>query len=149
MLTYALWTGMCCRSWSASRRTRMRYRSRSSCSNARQTSCVEAVPSPPLGCWRIASFAKMAVSEDASMPNVTVEEVICVKGGRLDKKTVNVPFEVETVGSADVRVFRVRKRDTWLVCPFVTIKDDMKDVGKVELHPKFDGKQMIMVIQPL
>ena len=29
------------------------------------------------------------------------------------------------------------------------IKVDMKDVGKVELHPKFDGKQMIMVIQPL
>ena len=29
------------------------------------------------------------------------------------------------------------------------IKDDMKEVGKVELHPKFDGKQMIMVIQPL
>ena len=29
------------------------------------------------------------------------------------------------------------------------IKEDMKDVGKVELQPKFDGKQMIMVIQPL
>ena len=29
------------------------------------------------------------------------------------------------------------------------IKTDMKDIGKVELHPKFDGKQMIMVIQPL
>ena len=29
------------------------------------------------------------------------------------------------------------------------IKVDMKDRGKVELHPKFDGKQMIMVIQPL
>ena len=29
------------------------------------------------------------------------------------------------------------------------IKIDMKDMGKVELHPKFDGKQMIMVIQPL
>ena len=29
------------------------------------------------------------------------------------------------------------------------IKEDMKDVGKVELSPKFDGKQMIMVIQPL
>ena len=29
------------------------------------------------------------------------------------------------------------------------IKDDMKDIGKVELHPKFDGKQMIMVIHPL
>ena len=29
------------------------------------------------------------------------------------------------------------------------IKTDMQDVGKVELHPKFDGKQMIMVIQPL
>jgi len=29
------------------------------------------------------------------------------------------------------------------------IKEDMKEVGKVELQPKFDGKQMIMVIQPL
>ena len=29
------------------------------------------------------------------------------------------------------------------------IKEDMKEVGKIELHPKFDGKQMIMVIQPL
>ncbi len=29
------------------------------------------------------------------------------------------------------------------------IKEDMKDIGKVESHPKFDGKQMIMVIQPL
>ena len=29
------------------------------------------------------------------------------------------------------------------------IKEDMKDVGKVELQPKFDGKQMIMVIQSL
>ena len=26
------------------------------------------------------------------------------------------------------------------------IKVDMQDIGKVELHPKFDGKQMIMVI---
>ena len=31
----------------------------------------------------------------------------------------------------------------------IKIKEDMKDVGKVELSPKFDGKQMIMVIQPL
>ena len=29
------------------------------------------------------------------------------------------------------------------------IKQDMQDIGKVELDPKFDGKQMIMVIQPL
>ena len=29
------------------------------------------------------------------------------------------------------------------------IKIDMQNIGKVELHPKFDGKQMIMVIQPL
>ena len=29
------------------------------------------------------------------------------------------------------------------------IKIDMQDVGKVELDSKFDGKQMIMVIQPL
>tara|TARA_B100000965_G_scaffold316455_1_gene276803 strand:- start:870 stop:1415 length:546 start_codon:yes stop_codon:yes gene_type:complete len=29
------------------------------------------------------------------------------------------------------------------------IIQDMQDIGKVELHPKFDGKQMIMVIQPI
>ena len=29
------------------------------------------------------------------------------------------------------------------------IKEDMQDIGKVELDPKFDGKQMIMVIQPI
>ena len=29
------------------------------------------------------------------------------------------------------------------------IKQDMVSVGRVELPPKFDGKQMIMVIQPL
>ena len=29
------------------------------------------------------------------------------------------------------------------------IKVDMQEVSKVELEPKFDGKQMIMVIQPL
>ena len=29
------------------------------------------------------------------------------------------------------------------------IKKDMHEIGKVELQPKFDGKQMIMVIQPL
>ena len=29
------------------------------------------------------------------------------------------------------------------------IKIDMESIGKVELQPKFDGKQMIMVIQPL
>ena len=29
------------------------------------------------------------------------------------------------------------------------IKQDMQEIGKVELQPKFDGKQMIMVMQPL
>jgi len=29
------------------------------------------------------------------------------------------------------------------------IKEDTQKIGKVELNPKFDGKQMIMVIQPL
>ena len=29
------------------------------------------------------------------------------------------------------------------------IKVDMEKIGKVELQPKFDGKQMIMVIQPI
>ena len=31
----------------------------------------------------------------------------------------------------------------------IKIQQDMKEIGKVELHPKFDGKQMIMVIQPI
>ena len=29
------------------------------------------------------------------------------------------------------------------------IKQDMYEIGRVELQPRFDGKQMIMVIQPL
>ena len=29
------------------------------------------------------------------------------------------------------------------------IQEDTKLVGKVEMNPKFDGKQMIMVIQPI
>jgi len=29
------------------------------------------------------------------------------------------------------------------------IQEDIKSVGKVEMSPKFDGKQMIMIIQPL
>ena len=29
------------------------------------------------------------------------------------------------------------------------IKIDIKEIGKVELQPKLEGKQMIMVIQPL
>jgi len=29
------------------------------------------------------------------------------------------------------------------------IKQDMQSIGKVELQPKFEGRQMIMVIQPL
>ena len=28
------------------------------------------------------------------------------------------------------------------------IIDDTKDVGKIETHPKFEGRQMIMIIQP-
>ena len=30
-----------------------------------------------------------------------------------------------------------------------TIKTDIEKLGKVELQPKFEGKQMIMVIQPI
>ena len=29
------------------------------------------------------------------------------------------------------------------------IIEDTKDVGKIETHPKFEGRQMIMIIQPL
>ena len=29
------------------------------------------------------------------------------------------------------------------------IVEDTKDVGKIETHPKFEGRQMIMIIQPI
>ena len=29
------------------------------------------------------------------------------------------------------------------------IIEDTKDVGKIETHPKFEGKQMVMIIQPI
>ena len=29
------------------------------------------------------------------------------------------------------------------------IVEDTKDLGKVETHPKFEGRQMIMIIQPV
>jgi translation initiation factor IF-3 len=29
------------------------------------------------------------------------------------------------------------------------IKQDMQEIGRVELQPKFEGRQMIMVVQPL
>ncbi len=29
------------------------------------------------------------------------------------------------------------------------IVEDTKDVGKIETHPKFEGRQMIMIIQPV
>ena len=29
------------------------------------------------------------------------------------------------------------------------IIEDTKDVGKIETHPKFEGRQMIMIIQPI
>ena len=29
------------------------------------------------------------------------------------------------------------------------IIDETKDIAKVESHPKFEGKQMVMIIQPL
>ena len=28
------------------------------------------------------------------------------------------------------------------------IIEDIKDIGKVETHPKFEGRQMVMIIQP-
>jgi translation initiation factor IF-3 len=29
------------------------------------------------------------------------------------------------------------------------IVEDIKDVGKIETHPKFEGRQMVMIIQPI
>ena len=29
------------------------------------------------------------------------------------------------------------------------IIEDTKDVGKIETHPKFEGRQMVMIIQPI
>ena len=46
-------------------------------------------------------------------------------------------------------ISRNEAKDKWRLACQVKIKEDMKEIGKVELDPKFDGKQMIMVIQPL
>ena len=50
------------------------------------------------------------------------------------------------IGKGDKVKFTIRFKGRELMDK---IKVDMQDIGKVELHPKFDGKQMIMVIQPL
>ena len=50
------------------------------------------------------------------------------------------------IGKGDKVKFTIRFKGRELMDK---IKADMQDIGKVELHPKFDGKQMIMVIQPL
>ena len=50
------------------------------------------------------------------------------------------------IGKGDKVKFTIRFKGRELMDK---IKTDMQDIGKVELHPKFDGKQMIMVIQPL
>jgi translation initiation factor IF-3 len=59
------------------------------------------------------------------------------------------------IGKGDKVKFTIRFKGRELQHSFLgrelmdKIKVDMQDIGKVELHPKFDGKQMIMVIQPL
>ena len=59
------------------------------------------------------------------------------------------------IGKGDKVKFTIRFKGTELQHSHLgrelmdKIKADMQDIGKVELHPKFDGKQMMMVIQPL
>ena len=47
--------------------------------------------------------------------------------------------------------FKGRGVTTFTLRQRINDKDKRRheEIGKVELHPKFDGKQMIMVIQPL
>ena len=50
---------------------------------------------------------------------LTVEDILCVKGGRLGTKVVKVPIEYEDIDGVKIRIFRVRKRDFWLLAPFL------------------------------
>ena len=50
---------------------------------------------------------------------LTVEDILCVKGGRLGTKVVKVPIEYEDIDGVKIRIFRVRKRDCWLISPFI------------------------------
>ena len=56
----------------------------------------------------------------------------------------------ESIMVDGLKIAETIKKENQLMYELMTkIKEDMKEVGKVELHPKFDGKQMIMVIQPI
>ena len=55
-------------------------------------------------------------------------------------------------------IMKKKKRDQRDICKLTQnishaqwdlIEEDLKEIGKLELSPKFEGKQMIMVIQPL
>ena len=48
-----------------------------------------------------------------------VEDLLCVKGGRLGNKVVKVPIEYADIDGVKIRIFRVRKRDFWLLAPFL------------------------------
>ena len=59
-------------------------------------------------------MAKRKVRDPLPM---TVLDTICVQGGCLGDKYVNVPFEAAQTGDVGVRFFRIRKRDHWMLGP--------------------------------
>ena len=60
-------------------------------------------------------------ARDSVLPSVA--ETICVKGGYLVEKSATVPFENVEIGGVEVRIFRIRKRDAWLLGPLMPTQE--------------------------
>ena len=59
-------------------------------------------------------------------------------------------IKLYSLNQADVDQLRpiMGVEERFIVAAMDRIIEDVKDIGKVETSPKFEGKQMIMVIQP-
>ena len=83
--------------------------------------------------------------------------------GAKNKNFTNIPFELPRLNSSLVEkkflnnsllltkqeIDYQKSKEELTIKKEEKIKQDIQEIGKVELQPKFDGKQMIMVIQPL
>ena len=88
------------------------------------------------------------------------KKVLPERGTVVDAKTIELgalQFQIKTDGFAkgDKVKFTIKFKGRELQHSNLgdelmqKIKTDMEKLGKVELQPKFDGKQMIMIIQPI
>ena len=75
---------------------------------------------------------------------ITKINIITGKGSR--SKNLDNPYQSKDLSILKYSIPNYIKNNNELMDK---IKQDMQKIGRVELQPKFDGKQMIMVIQPL